>query len=156
MLLSGLTAELVRGALPARASLLDLGEHRLKDLIHPERIFQVAAPDLPTDFPPLRTLNAHPNNLPTHPTPLLGREREVAELRQLLEGGARLVTLTGPGGTGKTRLGLQVAAELLDHVPDGVFLVDLAAIARPGPRCRRRSPASSTCETRVAAPSSTG
>jgi len=131
LLLSGLTAELVRGALPAGTRLLDLGEHRLKDLIQPERIFQVSVPDLPTDFPPLRTLNAHPNNLPTQPTALLGREREVAELRRLLEGGARLVTLTGPGGTGKTRLSIQVAAELLDHVADGVFLVDLAAIRDP-------------------------
>ena len=131
LLLSQATAELVRDALPEGVDLLDLGEHRLKDLVRPERVFQLAAPDLPTGFAPLRTLDARRHNLPTHPTALLGRERELAEVRRLFGDGARLVTLTGPGGTGKTRLALQVAAELLDHFPDGVFFVELAPLTEP-------------------------
>jgi predicted ATPase/class 3 adenylate cyclase len=131
ILLSGATTVLVRDAMPSGVRLLDLGRHRLKDLTEPERISQVVAPDLASDFPPLVSVDARPNNLPTHPTPLLGRERELAEVRGLFENGARLVTLTGPGGTGKTRLGLQVAAELLDAFEHGVFLVELAPISDP-------------------------
>jgi predicted ATPase/class 3 adenylate cyclase len=132
ILLSLATAELVRDLLPQGAELLDLGQRRLPDLIRPEQIFQLAAPDLPADFPPLRTLDVRPNNLPVQPTPLLGREKEVTATREMLgreEG--RLVTLTGPGGTGKTRLGLQVAAELLDLFADGVFFINLAPIRDP-------------------------
>ena len=131
MLLSEATAGLVRDALPDGVRLLDLGRHRLKDLTEPERVSQVVAPDLASDFPPLASLDARPHNLPTHPTALLGRERELAEVRELFEDGARLVTLTGPGGTGKTRLGLQVAADLLDDFEHGVFLVELAPISDP-------------------------
>jgi len=131
VLLSEATAGLVRDALPDGVGPLDLGEHRLRDLIRPERIFQLAAPDLPADFSPLRTLDARSNNLPAHPTALLGRERELAEVHRLFEDGARLVTLTGPGGTGKTRLSLQVAADLIDNLEHGVFLVELAPISDP-------------------------
>ena len=131
ILLSEATAALIRAQLPGEVGLLDLGEHRLKDLTHPERVSQLPAPDLPREFPPLASLNARSHNLPVHPTALLGRERELAEVHGLLQDGARLVTLTGPGGTGKTRLSLQVAAELIDTVEDGVFLVELAPLSDP-------------------------
>jgi len=130
-LLSLATCELVRDVLPTDVSVLDLGEHRLKDLIRPERVFQVTGPGSPTAFPPLRTLDARPHNLPVHPTALLGRDVAVSEVRALFARGVRLVTLTGPGGTGKTRLSQQVAAELLDQLQDGVWLVELAPIADP-------------------------
>src|SRR5919112_4069983 len=105
VLLSLPTQELVRDQLPKGTSLRYLGEHRLKDLFRPERVFQLLAPELPSEFPPLRTLNAYPNNLPLQPTPLVGREREVAEIRERLSRPeVRLLTLTGAGGTGKTRL----------------------------------------------------
>jgi predicted ATPase len=123
---------LVRDTLPEGARLRDLGERRLKDLFRPERVFQLIVPDLPTSFPPLKTLDARMTNLPAQPTPLVGRERELGEVRNLLRGEeVRLLTLTGPGGIGKTRLGLQVAAELLDEFEDGVFFVALAPITDP-------------------------
>jgi predicted ATPase/class 3 adenylate cyclase len=132
VLLSSATKELVRDTLPEGARLRDLGERRLKDLFRPERVFQLIAPDLPTIFPPLKTLDARMNNLPAQPTPLVGREWELGEVRDLLRGEeVRLLTLTGPGGIGKTRLGLQVAAELLDEFEDGVFFVALATITDP-------------------------
>ena len=114
MLLSLATQELVRNHLPADADLRDLGAHRLKDLARPERIFQLVAPGLPADFPTLHTLEARLTNLPAQPTVLIGRKQDVATLGELLRRAeTRLVTLTGPGGTGKTRLALQAAAELL-------------------------------------------
>src|SRR5215210_2521886 len=132
VLLSSPAQELVRDQLPTGADLRDLGEHRLKDLIRPERVFQLTAPVLPEDFPALRTLDARPNNLPVQPTPLVGREKEVGTVRErLLAPETRLLTLTGPGGTGKTRLALQVAAEALEDFEDGAFFVALAAIADP-------------------------
>src|SRR5215217_2338175 len=132
ILLSHTTQELTRDDLPEGASLRDLGQRRLKDLFRPERVFQLLAPDLPSGFPPLKTLDARLNNLPTQPTPLVGREREVAGVCRLLRGGGvRLLTLTGPGGMGKTRLALQVAADLVDEFEDGVFLVPLAPISDP-------------------------
>jgi predicted ATPase/class 3 adenylate cyclase len=129
ILLSETTAALVRDSLPAGAALRDLGRHRLKDLGRPEQIFQLDAAGLPAEFPPLRSLDnpALPNNLPVQLTTFIGREREMAEVRALT-GSSRLVTLTGAGGSGKTRLGLQVAAELLDGTGDGVWLVELAAV----------------------------
>jgi predicted ATPase/class 3 adenylate cyclase len=134
ILLTRAAQELVRDSLPQGASLQDLGEHRLKDLTRAEHVFQLLHPDLPQEFPPLVTLDRRPNNLPVQLTPLIGREREVVAVGNLLrhESSGRLVTLTGPGGTGKTRLGLQVAAELLDDCPDGAFFVALAPITEPG------------------------
>ena len=105
-------------------SLRDLGQHRLKDLTAPERIYQLGE----EEFPPLKSLNA--TNLPVTTNPLVGRERELAELQTLLTDSVRLVTVTGAGGTGKTRLGLQVAAELLERFPGGVFFVPLAGVAQ--------------------------
>jgi predicted ATPase/class 3 adenylate cyclase len=130
VLLSLSTQELVRDQLPLGAALRDLGVRRLKDLSRPEHVFQLTAPDLPASFPPLNTLDVRLNNLPIQPTPLLGREREVAEIVDLLRhADVRSLTLTGTGGTGKTRLALQSAAELIDDFEDGVFLVALAPIS---------------------------
>lgn len=132
ILLSRATQELVRDRLPQGTALLDLGQHRFRDLVRPERIFQVLAPGLPGEFPPLLSLDARPNNLPVQLTPFIGRKAELsAALRLLSE--TRLLTLTGPGGTGKTRLAIQTAAEALDHAafPDGVWLVELAPLSSP-------------------------
>jgi predicted ATPase/class 3 adenylate cyclase len=132
VLLSLPTHEMVRDQLPAGVNLAELGEYRLKDLFRPERIFQLSAPGIPSEFPPLRTLEARPNNLPMQPTPLVGREREAGEVAERLRSEeVRLLTLTGPGGTGKTRLALQAAADLLEEFEDGVFFVALAAITDP-------------------------
>lgn len=130
VLLSAITAGLARELLPASASLDDLGEHRLKDLVRPERVFQLSAPGLPADFPPLRSLDTFPNNLPVQLTSFIGRENQIAEAKRLLDT-THLLTLTGPGGTGKTRLSLQVAADLLERFTDGVWLVELAPLADP-------------------------
>jgi predicted ATPase/class 3 adenylate cyclase len=132
VLLSLAAQLLARDALPEGCSLRNLGEHRLRDLLEPERVFQLLHPDLPGDFPPLRSLDARPNNLPRQPTPFLGREREVAEVVQMLrDDHLRLLTLTGTGGSGKTRLALQAAAEVLDAFPDGVTFVPLASLSDP-------------------------
>ena len=132
ILLSPTTRQLVEQYLPEGTSLEDLGEHRLKDLGRPSHLFQLSLQGLPTDFPPLKTLDTHPNNLPIQPTPFIGREKEVAAVTQLLRRpGVRLVTLTGTGGVGKTRLGLHVAAELCDDFTDGVFVIALAPMNDP-------------------------
>jgi class 3 adenylate cyclase len=129
VLLSLATQELVRDQLPAETTLRELGEYRLKDLFRPERVYQLLAPELPSEFPPLRTLDAYRNNLPLQPTPLVGREKEVSEVCDLLwHDETRLLTLTGPGGTGKTRLALQAAADLLEDFSDGAFLAQLATL----------------------------
>ena len=131
-LLSDVTQGLVLDTLPASVTLRDLGEHRLKDLGRPERVFQLLFPALAVEFPPLRSLDnpALPNNLPQQVTSFIGREKEVAEVKGLLNT-ARLLTLTGSGGSGKTRLSLQAAADLLTGEGDGVWLVELASVADP-------------------------
>jgi predicted ATPase/class 3 adenylate cyclase/Tfp pilus assembly protein PilF len=129
ILLSAAVVEMIRDS-SFDLSLRDLGQHRLKGLPQPEHLYQVVAPDLHADFPPLNTLNARPNNLPPEPTSLVGRAQEVAAVRDLLlRPDVRLVTLVGPGGTGKTRLSLQVAAELLDHFEQGAYFVALAPVS---------------------------
>jgi predicted ATPase/class 3 adenylate cyclase len=133
ILLSEVTAALARDDLPAGATLDDLGTHRLKDLTRPERVFQVAGPELAAVDRPLASLDARPHNLPVQTTPLIGREQAGAAVQaMLLRDDVRLVTLTGPGGTGKTRLSLQVAAEVLDRFEHGAFFVELAPISDPG------------------------
>ncbi len=131
VLLSQAVAVLAAQDLPAGVSLRDLGTQRLKDLREPEHLFQVTHPDLPADFPPLKSLDVLPNNLPVQLTSFIGREREKAEVRKLLST-TRFTTLTGSGGAGKTRLALQVAAEALEEFPDGVWLAELAALSDPG------------------------
>ena len=133
ILLSGTTAALTREQLPAGVSYLDLGSIRLRSLSHPEHIYQLLHPDLPADFPPLVSRDKVPNNLPQQLTSFIGREKEIGEVKQLLtpklagdqpQGNTaqtRLITLIGPGGTGKTRLSLQVGDELLEVFPDGVL-----------------------------------
>src|SRR5213082_1875999 len=112
VLLSQTTRDLVEHNLPTGVSLRDLGAHRLKDLQQKSHLYLLVIADFPADFPPLKTLDTHPNNLPVQPTSLIGREKEMASVQHLLShGDIRLLTLTGPGGTGKTRLALQVAAE---------------------------------------------
>ncbi len=131
-LLSLATAELVRDTLPDGVSLRDMGEHRLKDLQRPEHVFQLVVPDLQSDFPSIKTLDNRPNNLPVQSTPLIGREAEVRAAReQLLKPEVRLLTLTGPGGIGKTRLAMQIGADSLDDFSAGVFFVALAATSDP-------------------------
>ena len=108
------------------------GRTRLKDLGRPEHVFQLATSGVTANFPPLRTLDVHPNNLPLQPTPLVGREREIGEVADRVRSEeVRLLTLTGPGGTGKTRLGLQAAVDVLEEFSDGAFFVALATITEP-------------------------
>jgi predicted ATPase len=130
VVLSSSAAALVRDVLPDGTSLRDLGQHRLKDLGRPVQIFQLQAPGLQPEFPPLRSLDnpALPNNLPAQPARFVGREQELSELRRLVQD-SRLVTLTGAGGAGKTRLAIQLAAELLDGSGGGVWLVELAPVS---------------------------
>jgi predicted ATPase/class 3 adenylate cyclase len=162
VLLSRTTYELVRSELPPGVSLRDLGLHRLRDLNLPERIYQLLHPDLPADFPLLKSLRFLSHNLPQQTTHFIGRERELAEIKRMLAAGAvaspadgyplsavgddgpatmdgrqpgvdspRLLTLTGTGGTGKTRLALQMAAELVTRYEDGIWLVELSALTDP-------------------------
>jgi predicted ATPase/class 3 adenylate cyclase len=130
ILLSGATRDLVRDMLPKDVELLDLGERRLKELLRPEHLYQLNLLGLPSTFPLLKTLDSFPNNLPPQLTTFIGRENEIAEVKHELTA-HRLVTLTGPGGTGKTRLSLQVATDLLDRFDHGVWLVELAPLADP-------------------------
>jgi predicted ATPase/class 3 adenylate cyclase len=132
VLLSDATTALVQDRLPEGVQLRDLGEHRLRDVPRRWPVHQLAIWGLPADFPALRFTEDHPTNLSPQRDRLLGRERELTEVCELLrQNGVGLVTLTGPGGTGKTRLGLAVAAVLLDAFADGVFVVDLAPLADP-------------------------
>jgi predicted ATPase/class 3 adenylate cyclase len=127
VLLSETTKTLAERALPEGTDLRDLGSHRLKDLPTPEHIYQLVVDGLPADFPPIRSLDARPNNLPMPVTTFVGRERQIEEIKQRL-GASRLLTLTGPGGTGKTRLSIRVAEELLDDYRDGCWFVPLDAL----------------------------
>ncbi len=130
VLISGAAA--LDARLPADIALRDLGMHRLKDLTEPEHLYQVVHELLGSEFPALNTLDGRPNNLPQQATEFLGREDELAAIRLMLDSPAtKLLTITGPGGAGKTRLGLQVAADELDRFPDGVFFVDLSAERDP-------------------------
>jgi predicted ATPase/class 3 adenylate cyclase/DNA-binding CsgD family transcriptional regulator len=133
VLVTGATYELLADRLPGGIGLRDLGEHRLKDLGRAERVFQVTGPGLAEGFGPLRSLDdsALRHNLPSQATSFVGRAAELAELRALVSGGSRLVTIAGPGGIGKSRLALQVAAEALDGISEGVWLVELAPVAEP-------------------------
>jgi Cdc6-like AAA superfamily ATPase len=132
VLLSQTTRDLVERTLPGEVSLVDLGAHRLKDLQQPSQLFQLIIAGLPADFPSLKTLDSSPHNLPIQPTPFIGREKEVHAVGQLLlRQEVHLVTLTGPGGVGKTRLALHVAAELAEHFPEGTWLVSLVSIKDP-------------------------
>ena len=131
VILSDATRALTEQSLPAGARLRDLGNHRLKDIVQPEHLYDLVIDGLPAEFPPPRTLDARPNNLPLQLTSFVGRDDQIAEIRDLLRG-VRLLTLTGPGGTGKTRLALQVAAETLRDYADGAFFVDLAPVTDPG------------------------
>ncbi|HKW08426.1 MAG TPA: tetratricopeptide repeat protein [Candidatus Dormibacteraeota bacterium] len=130
VVISEATRGLVEASLPAGLTIRDLGMHRLKDLSRPERLFQLVIEGAADAFPPLRTLESTPNNLPTQPTSFVGREQDVEEARKLLQH-TRLLTLTGPGGIGKTRLSLQVAAEVVATFPGGVFFVPLSAVRDP-------------------------
>ena len=130
ILLSQAVVDTVREMLPASVSLRDLGRVRLKDLSTPERVYQVVHPQLRQEFPALRSLEATPNNLPHQVTSFVGRESALVDLQRLLTG-TRLLTLTGSGGCGKTRLCLQLAADSLERFPDGAWLVELAPLADP-------------------------
>jgi class 3 adenylate cyclase len=132
LVISSTTATLIGEGVPAGVELRDMGEHRLKDLNAPERVFQVVVAGLPSEFPPLRSLGnvGYHHNLPRYPTSFVGRETESKELAELVHSG-ELLTLLGAGGSGKTRLAVQVAAELLDGSADGVWLVELASVSEP-------------------------
>jgi predicted ATPase/class 3 adenylate cyclase len=132
VLLSAALASIMADQLPAGVSLRDLGEHRLKDLQRAEHVYQLVHPELPADFPPITSLNRVPNNLPSQPTVFVGRQTELDEINDLLTADTiRLLTLTGPGGTGKTRLALQSGAELSDRFVDGTYFIDLAPLRDP-------------------------
>jgi predicted ATPase/class 3 adenylate cyclase len=128
-LLSMVTARLAHDDLPDGVGLRDMGEHRLKDLSRPEQVYQLLAPGLTDEFPPLASLNERRTNLPIQPTTLIGRDDAVRAACAFLHGETRLLTLSGPAGVGKTRLALQVAAELLDDFADGVYQVELASVS---------------------------
>jgi predicted ATPase/class 3 adenylate cyclase len=129
ILLSQETADLVARQLPREVTLKDLGEYRLKGMTIPEHLYQVVAPDLPSSFPPLATAIAHPNNLPVQLTSFIGREADIAAVCARLQNpGLRLLTITGVGGSGKTRLAIRVGQELLEEYPEGIYFVNLTPL----------------------------
>ncbi len=130
ILLSQESAALCERMLPGDIELIDRGQHRLKGLSWLEHLYQVSGIGLEKEFPPLKTLDLHPHNLPYQITSFLGREREIAHVRQRMKD-CRLMTLTGPGGVGKTRLSLEIAVQALEDFPDGVWFVDLAPVNEP-------------------------
>ena len=129
-LLTQTTHDLLQNALPDDVTLRDMGEHRLKDLRAPLRLYQVNAHDLPENFPTIKSLDTQPNNLPVQLTSFVGREKEIAEIKASFSA-SRLVTLTGSGGTGKTRLSIEVGTEELTHFSNGVWLIELAPLSDP-------------------------
>src|SRR5829696_4245780 len=131
ILVSDATRALVELNLPATLTLHDLGLHRLKDLAHPERLYELAVEGLPSKFPPPRSLDARPNNLPLQLTRFIGRQDQMIEIKRRILDGTRLLTLTGPGGTGKTRLAIEVAGDTLTAFEDGAWLVDLSSVMDP-------------------------
>jgi predicted ATPase/class 3 adenylate cyclase len=128
VLLTQVTSDLLIPFLSEECSLQDMSSHRLKDLQQPEHVWQLLHPALPSEFPPMRSLQAFANNLPIQSTSFIGREQEMKEVKALFSS-TRLLTLTGAGGCGKTRLALQMAADLVEDYPDGVWLVELAPLA---------------------------
>ena len=130
ILLSQTTHDLVNDRQPAETELRDMGEHRLKDIFKPEHLYQVAAANLLSEFPSLKTLDTQNHNLPEQFTSFIGREHEITEAQKLLAS-TRILTFIGPGGTGKTRLSLQIAADQLSEFKDGVWLIELARLANP-------------------------
>jgi predicted ATPase/class 3 adenylate cyclase len=128
ILVSGVTGAIVAAELPAQASLRDLGEHALRDIAQRERVYQLEAPNLPSGFPPLRSAEEYPTNLPAQLTSFVGREREIAEITALVRE-QRLVTIVGSGGVGKTRVALRAAATLLGEFDDGAWFVELAPLS---------------------------
>lgn len=129
-LVSSVTHDLMADRLPAEVTFKDMGIHHLRDLATPEHVYQLCHPEIPEEFPPLLSLEAFPNNLPLQLKSFVPREREIEEIRQRI-GENRLVTITGAGGSGKTRLALHVAAESFEQYPGGVWLVDLAPVTDP-------------------------
>jgi predicted ATPase len=127
LLLSGATENLLRGGLPDGVDLHDMGRHNFKDVPQAVRVFQVNASGLQRDFPPLRTFDILPNNLPAQLTSFVGREKELEDVKRLLKD-THMLTLIGPGGTGKTRLSVRSARDVMNEYPDGVWLIDLAPI----------------------------
>ena len=130
ILISSVTENLLRNPSPTAISVRDMGEHGFKDVPYPVRVFQVMAPDLQQEFPALHVQDAYPNNLPTQLTSFIGRAKEAADVKRLLAN-AHLLTLIGPGGTGKTRLSLQVASELLHSYPHGIWFIEFAPVSDP-------------------------
>jgi predicted ATPase/class 3 adenylate cyclase len=130
ILVSGVTAELARPLLPADFTLRNLGMHRLRDLADPEELYQASVPGLRQEFPPLRSLDTKPNNLPAESNAFIGRETELRDVRALIQD-HRFVSLVGAGGVGKTRLSLHVAVDLLDAFPDGIWFVELGTLSDP-------------------------
>jgi len=131
VLMSLVTAELIRDMLAEPADLKPMGNHRLKDLTRPEAVFQLTHPDLLEEFPPIKSLDSHPHNIPIMPTLLIGRDSEMKILeKMLLESKERIISVIGPGGMGKTRISIQIAAELIEHFRNGVFFVDLTKIEK--------------------------
>jgi predicted ATPase/class 3 adenylate cyclase len=131
VLVSNVTAAVGRSGLPPEVRLIDLGDHQLRDLAEPMRVFQLVHPELGADFPPLRSLSSLRGNLPRQVTSFVGRGRELKLIAELVQE-RPLVTLTGVGGVGKTRLGVQVAAEVMPDFPDGAWLCELAPVSDPG------------------------